>query len=103
MVEQAVTGNMEGALGGNISVRVESGSGQRPSGGSGNSSRGSSGPGSPAGVRHPPPSLLAEVMDLYNTAQTRLAGLGGRVSTLLRDDPSLETGEVEDHQVYFDR
>ena len=42
-------------------------------------------------------------MDLYNTAQTRLAGLGGRVSTLLRDDPSLETGEVEDHQVYFDR
>ena len=103
MVEQAVTGNMEGALGGNISVRVESGSGQRPSVGSGNSSRGSSGPGSPAGVRHPPPSLLAEVMDLYNTAQTRLAGLGGRVSTLLRDDPSLETGEVEDHQVYFDR
>ena len=103
MVEQAVTGNMEGALGGNISVRVESGSGQRPSVGSGNSSRDSSGPGSPAGVRHPPPSLLAEVMDLYNTAQTRLAGLGGRVSTLLRDDPSLETGEVEDHQVYFDR
>ena len=103
MVEQAVTGNMEGALGGNISVRVESGTGQRPSGGSGSSSRGSSAPGSPAGVRHPPPSLLAEVMDLYNTAQTRLAGLGGRVSSLLREDPSLETGEVEDHQVYFDR
>ena len=103
MVEQAVAGNMEGAMGGNISVRVESGSGQRPSSGSGTSSQGGSAPGSPAGVRHPPPSLLAEVMDLYNAAQARLAGLGGRVSSLLRDDPSLETGEVEEHQVYFDR
>ena len=103
MVEQAVAGGMEGAMGGNINVRVESGPGQRPSGGSGGSSQGASAPGSPAGVRHPPPSLLAEVMDLYNAAQTRLASLGGRVSSLLRDDPSLETGEVEEHQVYFDR
>ena len=106
MVEQAVAGNMEGAMGGNISVRVESGNGPRPSGGtggSGTSSQGPSAPGSPAGVRHPPPSLLAEVMDLYNAAQTRLAGLGGRVSSLLRDDPSLETDDVEEHQVYFDR
>ena len=103
MVEQAVAGGMEGAMGGNISVRVESGAGQRRGSGSGASSRGASAPGSPAGVRHPPPSLLAEVIDLYNAAQTRLSGLSGRLSSLLREDPTLEAGEFEDHQVYFDR
>ena len=66
-------------------------------GGSATPGEGSS-PGSPAGIRHPPPSLLAEVMEQYNTAQARLAGLSSRVSSLLREDPALEAGDVEQHQ-----
>lgn len=121
--------NME--LGGNISVRVENGRvvaetsntttnpGEAPTGPAGpvgpvgaagangaggvrgTPSEGST-PGSPAGIRHPPPSLLAEVMDQYNTAQARLSRLGSRVSSLLREDPALDT-DVEDHQTYYSR
>merc|ERR1719422_131738 len=61
----------------------------RPGGESGGSSGASSRaatPGSPgAGMRHPPPSLLAEVMDLHTAAQTRLAGLGTRLAAVLRE------------------
>ena len=121
--------NME--LGGNISVRLENGrlvaesstnprppTGTSPAagggpggaagpgepggrGGRGPPGEGSS-PGSPAGIRHPPPSLLAEVMDQYNAAQVRLARLGDRVSTLLREDPALDT-ESEEQQTYYSR
>ena len=119
-------GNME--LGGNISVRVENGrvvaetssttnstgeaaeaagAAGAPAGGGGASGgratpTEASSPGSPAGIRHPPPSLLAEVMDQYNSSQVRLARLGGRVSTLLREDPALES-ELEDQQTYYSR
>ena len=91
------------ASGGNSTV---SGASETPASGgqTGNSSRGSSTPGSPAGIRHPPPTLLAEVLDLYNTAQVRLTRLGQRMSSLLRDDAALDNAtDTEECQVYYDR
>merc|ERR1719410_2184628 len=61
-------------------------------------------PGSPGGIRHPPPPLLAEVLDLYNAAQTRLTGLGTRMSAMLREDAALENqADIDNNQQYFDR
>ena len=118
MMQQAnsVMGGAGGPLEGNISIRVENGrvvqSGTAPAstageaGSGAESSGGSSGagsvPGSPAGIRHPPPALLAELLHLYNAAQARLAGLSNRLITLLREDPVLEaTYAVE--QTFYNR
>ena len=77
-----------------------SSTGASAGGGSGGSTPGSPG----SGIRHPPPTLLAEVMDQYNSAQTRLTGLGERMSTLLRSDAALDNDvDTEEVQQYFDR
>jgi hypothetical protein len=77
-----------GAEGGHISLRVENGrvvrenqeSGSGPASTSTTTTTGTSAsaasttgtPGTPgSSIRHPPPSVLAEVLELYNTAQTR--------------------------------
>jgi hypothetical protein len=108
MVQQATTA-MTGAGGmeGNFSVRVENGRVVREQGGAqaggegggGASGGGASTPGSPAGIRHPPPSVLADVMDLFNQAQARMATLSTRLSTMLREDPAMETPST--HQTYY--
>ena len=125
MVEQAVMGGQGGMeMGGTMSFRMENGrivpdsgssGGQETAGSTNNTNTntnndpnsGSSGantPGSPGGIRHPPPPLLAEVLDLYNAAQTRLTGLGPRMSAMLREDAALENqADIDSNQQYFDR
>jgi len=112
MVQQA-TSAMAGATveTGNFSVRVENGRVVREQGGPGPQAEGSngsaaapppggaSGPSSPSGIRHPPPSVLAEVMELYNQAQARMATLSTRLSTMLRDDPVMEN--PASNQTYY--
>jgi len=81
-------------------VRVENGSAVREQGGTASANEATGGsanaaggsvPDSPAGIRHPPLSVLADLMDMYNQAQARLATLSTRVSIMLRDDPVLES------------
>jgi len=102
MVQQA-TSALGGAGGeGSFSVRLENGRVVREQGGGETNSAegsGSSGPSSPAGIRHPPPSLLADVLDQFNQAQTRMSNLSGRLSTMLRDDPAMES--PSENQAYF--
>ena len=118
MVEQAVMGQGGMDMGGSasVSIRMENGrvvsSSTGPAAGAAPATSRSadnipaaaraagSTPGSPSGIRHPPPNVLADVLDQYNAAQTRLARLGDRMSTLLRDDPAVEgQAEIEEHQL----
>ena len=108
MVQQATTA-MTGAGGmeGNFSVRMENGrvvreQGGADAGGEGGAAAGGGGasaPGSPSGIRHPPPSVLADVMDLFNQTQARMATLSTRLSTMLREDPAMESPST--HQTYY--
>jgi len=103
MVQQATSAMAGGGVEGNFSVRVENGRVVREQGGpqpggeggaapaAGQGQGGASAPGSPSGIRHPPPSVLADVMDLFNQAQARMATLSTRLSTMLRDDPVMES------------
>merc|ERR1719312_1018282 len=107
-----------GAEGGHISLRVENGrvvresqeagSGSGPTStsattgtsASGASTTGAAGaPGS--SIRHPPPSVLAEVLELFNTAQARLAAHAPRLTTLLREDPVLLPDLAATQQTFF--
>merc|ERR1719309_57841 len=96
----------------NFSVRLENGrvvreqsgaqahnENQGSNNGSGEAPTNGSTPGSPAGIRHPPPSLLADVLDQFNQAQARMTSLSNRLSTLLRDDPVMESTSEE--QTYY--
>merc|ERR1719348_2970702 len=133
LLEQAVMGQGGVEVESNISIRMENGrvvteSGPTPSGASASASSGASAaasaslptasadstsssnatspttPSTPSGIRHPPPSLLAEVLDLYHAAQERLTRLGARTSSMLRDDAVLEAqADIDEHQQYFDR
>ena len=104
MVQQAAGGGGEG---GSISLRLENGRvvregegapaaaeapapGPRTGGAAGGSS-----------IRHPPPSVLAEVLELYNTAQARLATHSPRLLQLLRDDPTLGPEDAVTHQTFY--
>ena len=107
-----------GAEGGHISLRVENGrvvrENQESSGVPGPaapsttttdstaSATGAPGAGTPgSSIRHPPPSALADVLDLYNTAQTRLSAHAQRLTTLLRGDPALLPDEAATQQTFF--
>merc|ERR1719403_420116 len=105
-----------GAEGGHISLRVENGrvvrENQESSGVPGPaapsttdstaSATGAPGAGTPgSSIRHPPPSALADVLDLYNTAQTRLSAHAQRLTTLLRGDPALLPEEAATQQTFF--
>merc|ERR1711971_1494387 len=109
-----------GAEGGHISLRVENGRVVREnqvagSGAAGptptsTTTTGSSAPGASAtgaagspgsSIRHPPPSVLAEVLELFNTAQVRLAAHAPRLTTLLREDPTLLPDIAATQQTFF--
>jgi len=128
LLEQAVMGQGGVEVESNISIRMENGrvvteSGSGPSGASaaasstppaasaaasGNSNSSSTAtspttPNTPSGIRHPPPALLAEVLDLYHAAQERLTRLGARMTSMLRDDATLDDPDIDEHQQYFER
>merc|ERR1719431_1519824 len=97
---------------GNISLRVENNGrvGREEGGGQeapaegpvpANAGGTSSGSGSPAGIRHPPPSSLAEVVELYNATQARLATHSARLTSMLREDPELQPEAVTPEQTFF--
>merc|ERR1719158_1313876 len=56
---------------------------------------------SPSSIRHPPPSTMAEVLELHQAAQARLATLAPRLTNMLRNDPSLSGTELTSEQTYF--
>jgi len=58
-------------------------------------------PGQPTPIRHPPPSALAEVLELFNTAQARLATHAARLSELLREDPVLQPEAAATQQTFY--
>jgi len=111
-VQQATSAMTGGGMEANFSLRLENGrvvreqsgaqaqnENQGSNNGSGEAATNGSTPGSPAGIRHPPPSLLADVLDQFNQAQARMTSLSSRLSTLLRDDPVMESTSEE--QTYY--
>jgi hypothetical protein len=91
-----------GAEAGHISLRVENGRVVRD-GEAGPAAAPPAAGGRPgrAAITHPPPSVLAEVLELFNTAQARLATLAPRLAALLREDPALQPEAAATQQAFF--